>query len=156
MSVLFLTLNLCSCASKAPKVDVTSDSLYVRKIEDLPEDFIFGMDVSSVLSLENSGVRFYDYEGNEEDLFKILAESGITHIRVRVWNDPYDSKGNGYGGGNCDINTAAEIGKRAAKYGLKLIVDFHYSDFWADPAKQMAPKAWRDMDIDTKANALYE
>ena len=156
MSVLFLTLNLCSCSSKAPKVDVASDSLSVRKVEDLPADFIFGMDVSSVLSLENSGVRFYDYEGNEEDLFKILAESGITHIRVRVWNDPFDSKGNGYGGGNCDINTAAEIGKRAAKYGLKLIVDFHYSDFWADPAKQMAPKAWRDMDIETKANALYE
>ena len=156
MCALLLALNLSSCASKSPKVTVESDSLYVRKVEDLPSDFIFGMDVSSVLSLENSGVHFYDYDGSEEDLFKILAESGITHIRVRVWNDPFDSKGNGYGGGNCDINTAAEIGKRAARYGLKLIVDFHYSDFWADPAKQMAPKAWRDMDIETKANALYE
>ena len=50
--------------------------------------------------------------------------------------------GRGYGGGNCDIGTALAIGKRATRYGMKLLVDFHYSDFWADPGKQMVPKAW--------------
>ncbi|MBQ1477767.1 MAG: glycosyl hydrolase 53 family protein, partial [Erysipelotrichaceae bacterium] len=152
--ILCMTLSLLSCSSKVKTVE-GSDSLYVRKIEGLPEDFIFGMDASSVPSLEKAGVKYYDYSGEETDVFKVLAESGITHIRVRVWNDPYDSEGHGYGGGNCDIDTAVEIGRRAAKYGMKLIVDFHYSDFWADPAKQFSPKAWEGMEIEEKAAALY-
>jgi arabinogalactan endo-1,4-beta-galactosidase len=78
----------------------------------------------------------------------MLSENGVNLIRVRVWNDPFDSQGRGYGGGNCDIDAAVEIGKRAAAAGLPLLVDFHYSDFWADPGKQMAPKAWKGMDID--------
>nr|MCR5154024.1 glycosyl hydrolase 53 family protein [Lachnospiraceae bacterium] len=78
------------------------------------------------------------------------------YIRVRVWNDPFDSEGNGYGGGNCDAAVAAEIGKRAAEYGMKLYVDFHYSDFWADPSKQQAPKAWQNMEFLEKSDALYE
>ncbi len=137
-------------------VNVTSDTLYVRKVDGLAEDFILGADISSVLSLERSGVKFYDYDGNENDLFDTLAQSGVNYIRVRVWNDPYDSAGNGYGGGNCDIDAACEIGRRAAEAGMKLLVDFHYSDFWADPGKQMTPKAWKDMDIDEKKHALYE
>lgn len=86
----------------------------------------------------------------------MLKDSGVNYVRVRVWNDPKDSSGNGYGGGNCDIDTACEIGKRAAEHGLKLLVDFHYSDFWADPSKQMAPKAWEGMDIEAKKQAVYD
>ena len=143
--LLFLcSLSLISCDNEEeeviiPKEDVDlvteSDSLYVTKVENLDDDFIMGMDASSVLSLEASGVKYYDYEGNEADVFKTLAQSGINYIRVRVWNNPFDSNGNGYGGGNCTIDTALEIGKRATKYGMKLLVNFHYSDFWADPAK---------------------
>ena len=147
---------LASCQSKRIEKVTSSDSLYVRKIENLSDDFIMGMDVSSLLSLENSGVVYHDYDGSECDLLKVLAESGINTIRLRVWNDPYDENGKGYGGGNCDINTAVEIGKRASQYGMKVIIDFHYSDFWADPSKQMVPKAWKNMDIESKADALYE
>ena len=131
-------------------------SLYVKKVENLPEDFIFGMDVSSVLAEEASGVKYYDFDGNEADLFTVLAENGINYIRVRVWNDPFDAEGHGFGGGNCDINTAVEIGKRATAAGQKLLVDFHYSDFWADPGKQMVPRAWQNMDIDEKKQAVYD
>lgn len=123
---------------------------------DLPDDFIMGMDASSVISEEESGVKYYNFDGEEQDVFQTLSECGITHIRVRVWNDPYDEEGNGYGGGNCDTQKAAEIGARAAAYGMKLIVDYHYSDFWADPGKQMVPKAWADMEIDQKSEALYQ
>ena len=130
-------------------------SLYVKKVEDMPEDFILGMDVSSLIAEEQSGVRYFDFDGEEKDLLEILAENGVTHIRVRVWNEPYDEEGRGFGGGNCDIDKALAIGQRAAQYGLKLIVDFHYSDFWADPGKQMAPRPWADMDVETKAEALY-
>ena len=139
---------LCGTGAKA------DDTLYVRKAE-LSDDFILGMDVSSVISLENSGVRYYDAQGRQKDLFEILKENGINYIRVRVWNDPYDAQGNGYGGGNNDIQAAGEIGRRAALQGMKLLVDFHYSDFWADPGKQQAPKAWEGMKIKEKAQAAY-
>ena len=123
----------------------------MEKIDNLPEDFIKGMDISSVLAEEASGVKYYNEEGEEEDLFKILADSGVNYIRVRVWNHPFDAEGNGYGGGNCDVETAKEIGKRAAKYGMKLNVDFHYSDFWADPKKQKCPDTWKGTTTDEKA-----
>ena len=119
------------------------------------EDFIYGVDLSSVLAEEASGVRYRDFDGSERDVFQILAENGVTHIRVRVWNDPFDAEGSGYGGGNCDVACAAEIGRRAAAAGMKLIVDFHYSDFWADPGKQAVPKAWAEMTAEQKADALH-
>ena len=148
---------LTACGGAAPaKLNVDSDTLFVKKVENLPDDFILGMDVSSVIAEERSGVKYYNFAGEEQDLLQTLAENGVTHIRVRVWNNPYDNQGRGYGGGNNDIDTAVEIGKRAAKYGMKLIVDFHYSDFWADPGKQMVPLAWKDMDIETKTQAAYE
>ena len=142
-------------ASGADLVTVSSDTLYVEKVENLPEDFIMGMDASCVPALEAGGAKYYDHEGVEKDVYQILSENGINYIRVRVWNDPYDGDGNGYGGGNCDIENAVEIGKRATEYGMKLLVNFHYSDFWADPGKQMVPKAWKGMDIDQKCEALY-
>ena len=118
--------------------------------------FILGMDASCVPSLEAGGVKYYNMEGQEQDVFRILAERGIHYIRVRVWNHPFDEEGRGYGGGNCDIENALAIGKRATQYGMKLMVDFHYSDFWADPGKQMAPLDWKDMNIEEKTVALYQ
>ena len=152
---VLLTLSVLLCLLCPALGEGSSSSLYVRKVEGLPEDFIFGMDASSVPAEEASGVRYYNAAGQEADVFQVLADSGITHIRVRVWNDPFDRDGNGYGGGNCDIRTAVEIGKRATACGLKLIVDFHYSDFWADPGKQMVPKAWAGMAIEEKTEAVY-
>ena len=137
-------------------LSVTSDTLQVEKVENLPADFIFGMDASCVPALENSGVRYYDEAGTEKDVYEILRNNGINYIRVRVWNDPFDEAGNGYGGGNCDIENAIAIGKRATRQGMKLLINFHYSDFWADPGKQMTPKAWKGMSIEEKEQALYE
>ncbi len=128
----------------------------VEKIENLSEDFVMGADVSSYLALEKSGVKFYDMDGNEGDLFEILADAGINTVRVRLFNDPYDAEGNTYGAGTCDLETVTEIGKRATKAGLGVMVDFHYSDFWADPGKQNAPKAWASMSLDEKKQALYD
>lgn len=129
--------------------------IYIEPIADISDDFIRGMDASAVLSLENSGVTYYNYEGEEQDVFMTLAQSGVNYIRLRVWNDPYDENGNGYGGGNNDLATAIELGKRATQYGMKVSIDFHYSDFWADPKRQHAPKAWEGMSGDEKADALY-
>ena len=132
----------------------------VEKIKNLPEDFIMGMDISSVMSEFASGVTYKDFEGNTidniTDFCKFLAENGITHIRVRVWNDPYDANGNGYGGGNCDVATAAEIAEGCRAAGLKMLIDFHCSDFWADPGKQQVPKAWSGYTLEQKADAVEE
>ncbi len=130
--------------------------IFVESIEGLPDDFIKGMDVSSVLAEEAAGVKYFDEDGQEEDVFRILAESGVNYARIRVWNDPFDKDGNGYGGGNNDVETAAVLGKRAADYGMKSCIDFHYSDFWADPSKQMAPKAWAHLTFQDKVSAIYD
>ena len=150
MVLALMTSLLC------PAALAEESTLYVKKVENLPEDFIFGMDASCVPALEASGVKYYNFDGQEEDVFKILADNGVNYIRVRVWNDPFDAEGNGYGGGNCDIGNAVAIGKRATQYGMKLLVNFHYSDFWADPSKQMVPKAWANMEIEEKTQAVYE
>ena len=155
LSVL-LAFSLILSLFAFPAAAETASSVYVQKVENLPADFIFGMDVSSVLAEEASGVKYYDFDGREADLFQILANNGINYIRVRVWNNPYDDEGHGFGGGNCDISTAVEIGKRATACGMRLLVDFHYSDFWADPGKQMVPRAWQSMGIRTKKTALYQ
>lgn len=130
--------------------------VYVQPIDNLSKDFIRGVDISSVIAQEESGVIYYNEDGLEQDIFETLAQHGVNYIRVRVWNDPYDADGNSYGGGNNDTATAVEIGRRAAKYNMKLCVDYHYSDFWADPSKQMCPKAWEGMGIEDKAEALGE
>lgn len=131
--------------------------LYVEKVDGLSSDFIFGVDISSYVAEKESGVKYYDFEGNELDdqgFFDLLAENGINYVRVRVWNHPYDADGNGYGGGNNDIDKAVQIGKWATEAGMKVSVDFHYSDFWADPAKQQAPAAWENLTVEEKAQEL--
>lgn len=125
-------------------------------IDGLPDDFIFGMDASSLLAEEKSGVTYYDFDGKQQDPLKTFADAGINYIRLRVWNDPYDENGNGYGGGNNDLATAIELGKRATEYGMKVMIDFHYSDFWADPKRQLVPKAWEGMTLEEKSSALYD
>ncbi|MCM1537979.1 MAG: glycosyl hydrolase 53 family protein [bacterium] len=129
--------------------------IFIAPIEDISDDFIRGMDASAVLVEENSGVKYYNYEGEEQDVFMTLAQSGVNYIRLRVWNDPYDENGNGYGGGNNDVATAVQLGRRATMYGMKVCIDFHYSDFWADPKRQHAPKAWEGMNLEEKCDALY-
>ena len=150
-AILVLVLSLALCAG-----GLADSSLYVKKVDNLPEDFIFGMDASIVLAEEASGVKYYDFDGNEADVFQVMADAGINTIRIRVWNDPFDAQGRGYGGGNCDIRTAVEIGRRATAAGMGVLIDFHYSDFWADPGKQMVPKAWKGMNIEQKTQAVYE
>lgn len=130
--------------------------IFVQPVADISDDFIRGMDASAVLSVENSGAVYYGYDGKEQDVFETLAQSGVNYIRLRVWNDPYDENGNGYGGGNNDLTTAMKLGVRAARYGMKVCIDFHYSDFWADPKRQHAPKAWKGMTVDEKSDALYD
>lgn len=150
------TVPIITAINSSESGEILPDDFYVEKVENLPEDFIKGVDISTLIAQEQSGVKYFDLLGQEVDLIPYLAQNGVNYIRVRVWNDPYDADGNGYGGGNNDLEKAIEIGKRATEAGLKVLVDFHYSDFWADPGRQLSPKAWQNMTVDEKSKALYE
>ena len=115
----------------------------IKKVKGMSESSIRGMDISSYLALKKAGVKYYDYEGNETLLLKVLHDNGINYIRIRIWNDPFNADGETYGGGGNDVSTGVEIAKEAAQYDMKVLLDFHYSDFWAEPAVQLVPKAWK-------------
>lgn len=137
---------------------IVEAEINVEKVA-LTDDFILGADLSSYISLKDSGVIFKDENGNELDdaaFFQYLYDGGTNWVRIRVWNDPYDSNKNGYGGGNNDIDKAKRLGKLATNAGMRVLIDFHYSDLWADPGKQQAPKAWKDMSVDDKAVAVKQ
>ncbi|MDF2555648.1 MAG: arabinogalactan endo,4-beta-galactosidase, partial [Microbacterium sp.] len=153
LAVGALTLGAAPPAAAAPG-DPVPAGITVPRVDGLSDEFITGVDVSSVLALEASGVVFRDETGAPGDLFALLADAGVSDVRIRVWNDPFDAAGNGYGGGNNDVTRAVEIGERATAAGLGVLVDFHYSDFWADPAKQQAPKAWTALTVPEKAEAV--
>ena len=140
---------------------VKNAAVDVKKTDkELSSDFIMGMDISSMISELDSGVVYKDYEGNElktlDDICKFLADQGINHIRIRVWNNPYDTNGKGYGGGNNDVAKAKQFADACRNAGIKMLVDFHCSDLWTDPGKQQAPKAWKGYTVEQKAQALTE
>ncbi|WP_448535243.1 glycosyl hydrolase 53 family protein [Pseudothermotoga sp.] len=114
------------------------------------KSFILGVDVSMLYEIERLGGRFYD-AGVEKDCLQILKDHGVNWVRLRVWNDPTN-----LGGGNCNHENMTELAAKAKKYGLKVLIDFHYSDWWADPGKQNKPKAWRDLHGEDLQRALYD
>jgi len=123
---------------------ISEERVIVNPIKNLPPDFIRGMDVSMLYEIEAHGGKFYD-NGVEKDALQILKDHGVNWIRLRIWNDPKDEKGNPLGGGNCDYIKMTEIAKRAKALGMKVLIDFHYSDWWADPGKQNKPKEWANL-----------
>lgn len=169
LAIAYANISVAAAAPDEPEtptptpVDADITVPYVAGSES--EDFIKGVDVSSLLSLLNSGVTFQDWNGSPlgtaDDVdsqgrafMQLLADAGVNWVRLRVWNNPFDANGNGYGGGNNDLGAAVTMGKWATAAGLKVLIDFHYSDFWADPGKQQAPKAWKDLAVDEKAAAV--
>ncbi len=158
-TVLVMAFCAVGCAKKArvyTEVPKHNPGIFIKKSATARSDFIRGVDISTVIAEEESGVIYRDYNGEPQDIFKTLRESGVNYIRVRVWNNPWTDDGHSFGGGHNDIDTAVQIAKRAAKYDLPLLVDFHYSDFWADPNKQKAPRVWQEMDIDQKQKAVHD
>lgn len=129
----------------------------VSQVSNMPSDFCRGVDISAVLALENSGVQYKYLDGTSGDIFDILAGAGVNYVRIRIWNNPYDSTApyKGYGGGNNDLYKAKILGKRATDAGMKVFIDYHYSDFWTDPAKHYAPKAWANYSLSYKKDAVY-
>ena len=119
--------------------------------------FLKGADLSSLLEVESCGGKFYDGTAAQaEDALTILARSGMNLVRLRLWNDPYDENGVAYGAGTNDLVRTMQLARRCKALELPWLLDFHYSDFWADPGKQTMPKAWRGLDLDALAQVVYD
>ena len=117
--------------------------------------FVKGMDLSTLLELERCGAKYYD-NGEEQDLLAIMKSYDVDTIRIRMWNDPWSETGESYGAGENDLKTSLEIAKRVTAAGFGVLLNFHYSDFWADPGKQIKPKAWADYGVKELEQAVYD
>ncbi|MBR5490592.1 MAG: glycosyl hydrolase 53 family protein [Oscillospiraceae bacterium] len=116
---------------------------------------ILGVDVSTYLEELAHGAVFKD-GGKVIDPLDAFVANGVNWMRIRVWNEPKSEKGEEYLAGSCDMDNYIRLGRLAKEKGYKILMDFHYSDFWADPGKQMIPKAWLGYHIDAMEKAVYE
>ena len=116
--------------------------------------FVKGMDLSTLLELERCGAKYYD-NGEERDLLAIMKSYDVDTIRIRLWNDPWSETGESYGAWENDLKTSLEIAKRVTAAGFGVLLNFHYSDFWADPGKQIKPKAWQKLRGEALETAVY-
>lgn len=100
--------------------------------------FSNGADVGWLPQMEATGYKFYDADGSQKDCLQLLKDRGINTIRLRVWVNPNDDKASGH----CSPEETVVMAVRAQKMGMRIMIDFHYSDSWADPGKQNKPAAW--------------
>lgn len=116
--------------------------------------FAKGADVSWITELESRGYTFQNQEGEQKELMTLLRDDcGVNAIRLRVWVNPEnDTEVQGW----CNIDDVVIKARRANSLGLRLMIDFHFSDRWADPAQQFIPKAWSEMSIDEVQTAMTE
>lgn len=117
--------------------------------------FVKGMDLSTLLELERCGATYYD-NGEETDILDIMKKYDVDTIRLRIWNDPWSETKESYGAGENDVETTLAIAKRVTDAGLGVLLNFHYSDFWADPGKQIKPKAWAAYGVEELEKAIYD
>lgn len=117
--------------------------------------FVKGMDLSTLLEMERCGAKYFD-QGKEMDILDIMKSYDVDTIRLRLWNDPKSETGEPYGAGNNDLAETLAIGKRVSDAGFGVLLNFHYSDFWADPGKQIKPKAWASYGVEELEKAVYD
>jgi arabinogalactan endo-1,4-beta-galactosidase len=119
-------------------------------VSELP--FAYGCDPSWVTPMETSGIKFRNSDGTESECFSLLKSVGFNAARFRLWVNPKTSGSDGM----CDIDDVLSKCKRAQAQDMKIMIDFHYSDSWADPAKQFKPKAWDNIEtVDALAEQVY-
>ncbi|HEY6064318.1 MAG TPA: beta-galactosidase GalA [Chitinophagaceae bacterium] len=118
-------------------------------------DKMLGADISFLPELEARGMKFSD-NGTEKDAIQILKDHGFNYVRLRIFNDPARDSGYSPKKGFCDLANTKKMAKRVKDAGMKLLLDFHYSDYWADPGKQYKPAAWRNLSFEELKKAMYD
>ena len=122
-----------------------TDTLFNRSAHEL--DFAFGADISFVPQMEGWGTKWLDKNGRQKDILQILKEQGINSVRLRVWT---------VGSGASSKAEVVGMCKRAKAKGMSVMIDFHYSDTWADPGNQTIPSAWTDHSVEALAQHVYD
>lgn len=150
-----LVFVLTSCSSDAPSVDNSDNSERhsATRTDDVADEesevlFAKGADISWITEMENKGWKFYYTDGQEGDCMKILKDLGMDTFRLRVWVNPR----NGYN----SLSDVLKKARRASALGMHLMIDFHYSDTWADPSAQKVPADWDGLDIDGLVEKVAE
>jgi len=110
----------------------------------IPSDWIRGADISNCWEIEQYGGKYKNFDGYVEDIMKILTDNGINYVRIRLWVDPTKHPEHYPGDGNNNITVTKAIAARAKAAGMKFLLGYHYSDYWADPGKQQVPYAWKN------------
>lgn len=119
-----------------------------------PVGKMLGADISFLPELESRGVKFSDDKG-QRDAIQILKDHGFNYVRLRIFNNPARDSGYSPGKGFCDLTHTMQMAKRVKALGMGFLLDFHYSDTWADPGKQFKPAAWRGEDFPQLGQSLY-
>lgn len=114
--------------------------------------FAKGADISWLPQMEASGFKFQNAAGIEKDCIEILKENGINSIRLRTWVNPSNDKWSGH----CSKDETVAMALRAKNAGMRVMIDFHYSDSWADPSKQVKPAAWTNYNFTQLQQAVYD
>lgn len=135
---LLLLLSSASCEKPEPEPEP----------EPVAAEFARGADVSWLTQMEKDGCRFYTAQGQEMECMALLKSLGMNAIRLRVWVNPQD--------GWCGKDDVLAKARRAQALGLRLMIDFHYSDSWADPGKQNKPAAWKNLDLEGLKKAVAD
>jgi arabinogalactan endo-1,4-beta-galactosidase len=138
--ILFSVFLLFGCPKAYPNSPLNSDSSFVK-----------GGDISWLPQMEATGFKFYNDQGVEQDCFQVLKNHGINTIRLRTFVNPSNDKASGH----CSKEETVAMAVRAKKWGMRVMIDFHYSDSWADPGKQNKPSAWVGHDFPQLLNDLY-
>jgi arabinogalactan endo-1,4-beta-galactosidase len=138
---------LAGCAKNSPLTTTNQDPIQKAPLATAASTFALGSDVSWVTQMEASGIKFFNNSGVQQDLFTVLGGKGINAIRLRVWVNP--------SGGWCNITDVVKKALRAKAAGMAILVDFHYSDTWADPGHQAKPAAWAGLSFTDLMTQTY-
>ena len=143
--IAIFTLLISSC--------IRSQTSYASKSPETPSTFAFskGGDVSWLPQMEATGYKFYDSDGIEKDCLQLLKDRGMNTIRLRVFVNPSNDKTNGH----CSPAETVALAVRAKNMGMRIMIDFHYSDTWADPGHQTKPAAWASHSFADLQNDVY-
>ena len=114
-----------------------------------------GIDVSTYFEELNNGAKYYDGDKQVQPL-EMFRANGVDVMRIRLWVHPYDENGEPYLGGTCNLDNFLKLAKLAKSLGYSIMLDIHYSDFWADPSKQCVPKSWSHLDLDGLVDKVYD
>jgi beta-galactosidase len=136
-------------------VTKANNSFSITKFNSTPIDKMLGADISFLPELEAKGMKFSD-NGVEKDAIQILKDHGLNYIRLRIFVDPQNDSGYSPQKGFCDLAHTKEMAKRIKAAGIKFLLDFHYSDYWADPGKQFKPKAWQGQSFVQLKQSVYD